>query len=120
LLEADLNASRKAFDVATAAKANAEKLHKSVLAKAKRAEKALADANKEHLQREQAMAKRLNTMSAAAGCARCTLFVFLPLFDLLPCTFSDIFLSCYLSVTLLLQNIPRFRCRLRNPVMILF
>jgi hypothetical protein len=48
---------RKAFDVATAAKANAEKSHKSALAKAKKAEKALADANKEHLQREQAMAE---------------------------------------------------------------
>jgi hypothetical protein len=33
----------------------------------KKAEKALTDANKEHLQREQAMAERLNTMSAAAG-----------------------------------------------------
>jgi hypothetical protein len=34
----------------TAAKANAEKSHKSALAKAKKTEKALADANKEHLQ----------------------------------------------------------------------
>jgi hypothetical protein len=48
-LEAELSASRRAFDVATAAKANAEKSHKSALAKAKKAEKALADANKEHL-----------------------------------------------------------------------
>jgi hypothetical protein len=37
------------------------------LAKAKKAEKALNDANKEHLQREQAVAEWLNTMSAAAG-----------------------------------------------------
>jgi hypothetical protein len=58
---------RKAFDVVTAAKANAEKSQKSVLAKAKKAEKDLADANKEHLQREQAMTERLHTMSAAAG-----------------------------------------------------
>jgi hypothetical protein len=36
-------------------------------ANAKKAEKALTDANKEHLQQEQAMAERLNTMSAAAG-----------------------------------------------------
>jgi hypothetical protein len=50
LLEAELNALRKAFDVATAAKENAEKSHKSALAKAKKVEKALADANKEHLQ----------------------------------------------------------------------
>jgi hypothetical protein len=34
-----------------------------VLVKAKKAEKTLADANKEHAQREQAMAERLRTMS---------------------------------------------------------
>jgi hypothetical protein len=66
-LEAELSALRKAFDAATAAKDNAEKSHKSALAKAKKAEKALVDANKEHLQREQAVVERLNTMSAAAG-----------------------------------------------------
>jgi hypothetical protein len=66
-LEAELSASRKAFDVATAAKVSAEKLNKSALAKAKKAEKALADANKEHLQREQAVAEHLNTMSTAVG-----------------------------------------------------
>jgi hypothetical protein len=48
-LEAELNASRKAFDAATAAKVSAEKSTKSALTKAKKAEKALADANKEHL-----------------------------------------------------------------------
>jgi hypothetical protein len=58
---------RKAFDVATAAKARAEKWHKLALAKAKKAEKALAGANKEHLQREQAVDERLHTMSVAAG-----------------------------------------------------
>jgi hypothetical protein len=51
----------------TVAKASAEKSHKSALAKAKKAEKALADANKEHLQREQAVAERLHMMSVAAG-----------------------------------------------------
>jgi hypothetical protein len=66
-LEAELNASQKAFDSATAAKANAEKLHKAAVAKAKKAEKALADANKEHFQREQAVVQRLNMISAAAG-----------------------------------------------------
>jgi hypothetical protein len=65
-LEAELNASRKAYDVAAAAKANAEKSQKVALGKAKKAEKALADANKEHAQREQAMAERLHTMSATA------------------------------------------------------
>jgi hypothetical protein len=50
--EAKLNASRKAFDAATAAKATTDKSQKSALAKAKKAEKALADADKEHLLRE--------------------------------------------------------------------
>jgi hypothetical protein len=66
-LEAELSASWKAFDVATTAKASAEKSQKSALAKVKKAEKALADANKGHLQREQAVAERLYTMFAAAG-----------------------------------------------------
>jgi hypothetical protein len=48
-LEAELKASRKAWDAATAAKATAEKSTKSALARAKKAEKALSDANKEHL-----------------------------------------------------------------------
>jgi hypothetical protein len=67
LLEAELEASRKAFDATTAAKVNAEKSTKSALAKAKKAEKALTDANKGHLQREQAVAEGLNTMSTARG-----------------------------------------------------
>jgi hypothetical protein len=57
---------QKAYDVATTAKANAEKSQKSVLAKAKKTEKALADANKEHSQREQVVTECLRTMSAAA------------------------------------------------------
>jgi hypothetical protein len=61
-LEAELEASRKAWDVATA-----EKATKSALAKVKKVEKALSDANKEHLQREQAVTERLNKMSAVAG-----------------------------------------------------
>jgi hypothetical protein len=80
-LEAELSASQKAFDAATAAKVSAEKLNKSALAKAKKAEKALADANKEHLQWEQAVAEWLNMMSAAAGGTYCT-FLLLLLFDL--------------------------------------
>jgi hypothetical protein len=73
-LEAELSASQKSYDVAAAAKANAEKSQKSALGKAKKAEKALADANKEHAQREQAMAERLHTMSIAAGSKRFALF----------------------------------------------
>jgi hypothetical protein len=44
-LEAELEASRKAWDVATAAKVTAEKSTKLAAAKAKKAEKALADAD---------------------------------------------------------------------------
>jgi hypothetical protein len=66
-LEAKLEASRKAWDAATAAKAIAEKSTKSALARAKKAEKALSDANKEHVQREQAVTEWLNKMSALAG-----------------------------------------------------
>jgi hypothetical protein len=65
-LEAELSASQKAYDAAASAKANAEKSQKSALGKAKQAEKALADANKDHAQREQAVAERLHTISTAA------------------------------------------------------
>jgi hypothetical protein len=66
-LEAELDASRTAFDAPTATKVNAEKSAKSALAKAKKAEKDLSNAHKEHLQREQAVTERLNQMSAAVG-----------------------------------------------------
>jgi hypothetical protein len=56
---------QKAYDVATAAKANAEKSQKLALSKLKKTEKALADANKEHIQQEQAVTERLCTMSTA-------------------------------------------------------
>jgi hypothetical protein len=66
-LEAELEASRKAWDAATTAKTTAEKSTKSALARAKKAEKALSDANKERIQREQAITERLNKMLALAG-----------------------------------------------------
>jgi hypothetical protein len=44
-LEAELEASRKAWDTATAGKVAAEKSAKSAVTKAKKAEKALADAD---------------------------------------------------------------------------
>jgi hypothetical protein len=66
-LEAELKASRKAWDVAAAAKTAAEKSTKSAVAKAKKAEKALADADRERAQREQAITKCLNQILALAG-----------------------------------------------------
>jgi hypothetical protein len=65
-LEAELSASQKAYDIAAAAKASAEKSQKSALDKAKKAEKALADANREHAQREQAVMECLHTISSSA------------------------------------------------------
>jgi chromosome segregation ATPase len=66
-LEAKLEASQKAWDVATAAKATAEKSAKAAMAKAKKAEMALADANQGRIQREEAITDRLNQISALAG-----------------------------------------------------
>jgi hypothetical protein len=65
-LEAELHALQKAYDAAAAAKASAEKSQKAALGKAKKAERALADANKEHAQRERAMAECLHTISTTA------------------------------------------------------
>jgi septal ring factor EnvC (AmiA/AmiB activator) len=66
-LEAELEASQKAWDVATATKATTEKSAKAATTKAKKAEKALADANQERIQGEEAITKRLNQVSALAG-----------------------------------------------------
>jgi Flp pilus assembly protein TadB len=66
-LEAKLEASQKAWDVATASKATTEKSAKVATTKAKKAEEALADANQEHIQREEAITKHLNQVSALAG-----------------------------------------------------
>jgi chromosome segregation ATPase len=66
-LEAELEASRKAWDAATAAKVAAEKSAKLAAAKAKKAEKALADADQGRVQGEQAITKRLNQISTLAG-----------------------------------------------------
>jgi hypothetical protein len=84
-LEAELEASRKAFDAATTAKVNAEKSTKLALAKAKKAEKALSDANKEHLQRELVVALRLNKMSAIAGGTYYAFLFFVELLTLYAC-----------------------------------
>jgi chromosome segregation ATPase len=66
-LEAELEASQKAWDAATAAKVTAEKSAKAAMAKAKKAEKALADANQGRIQREEAIIDRLNRILSLAG-----------------------------------------------------
>jgi hypothetical protein len=66
-LDAELKASQKAWDVATAAKATTEKTAKAAATKAKKAEKALADANQGRIQREEAITECLNRILALAG-----------------------------------------------------
>jgi hypothetical protein len=84
---------QKAYDVAAAAKANAEKSQKVALGKAKKDEKALADATKEHAHREQAMAERLRTMSSAAEskCFALSFYFRLPLHWCTCCHLSLLF-----------------------------
>jgi hypothetical protein len=95
-LEAELKASRKSWDAATATKTTAEKSNKSALARAKKAEKALADANKECIQWDQAVTEHLNKMSALAGgkCHTLPFFVELRkfLYSLI-CAFFPVFVS---------------------------
>jgi hypothetical protein len=104
-LEAELRASQKAYDAAATTKTNAEKSQKSALGKAKKAEKALADANKDHAQREQAVAERLHTMSTAAE-SKC--FTLSSIFDFC-CTvlLADFFLLFFSSVCLVSCRIYR-------------
>jgi hypothetical protein len=94
-LEAELEAPRKAWDATIAAKTTAEKSTKSALARAKKAEKALSDANKEHIQWEQALTEWLNKMSALAR-GKYHAFPFfaeLPTLMLADVCFSSIFIS---------------------------
>jgi hypothetical protein len=94
-LEAKLEASRKAWDVAAAAKTTAEKSTKSALAKARKAEKALADTNQELIQREQAVTECLNKISALAGGKyhAFPFFVELPILILADVCFFSVFIS---------------------------
>jgi hypothetical protein len=84
-------------------------LQKSTLAKAKKSERALADANKEHAQREQAVAERLHMMSTAAE-SKC--FALSSIVDLC-CTvvlvdtclfFSFLLLRIYRGISFVLAN----------------
>jgi hypothetical protein len=74
-LEADLNASREAWEGANAAKVAAEKAAKSAETKAKKAEKALADADQKRVLREQAIAERLDKISVLVG-SKCLVIPF--------------------------------------------
>jgi hypothetical protein len=109
-LEAELSASQKAYDIAAAAKASAEKSRKSALGKAKKAEKALADANKEQAQREEAVTERLRMMSAAAeGKSFALSFISTP-----------IVLSYLLILFFPFFLCPPFLCRIYRGIFIIF
>jgi hypothetical protein len=66
-LEAELNASREAWEGANAAKVAVEKAARSAETKAKKAEKVLADANQKRVLREQAIAEHLDKISVLVG-----------------------------------------------------
>jgi hypothetical protein len=66
-LEAKLDASRKAWDIATAAKVAVENTTKSAETKVTKAEKALATADQKHAQRDRTVTERLDKISALFG-----------------------------------------------------
>jgi hypothetical protein len=66
-LEAELKAFTKALNDANAAKVFAERVAKSAETKAKKDEKALADANEMQTKREQSVAKQLDEISVSVG-----------------------------------------------------
>jgi hypothetical protein len=74
-LEAELAAAREALESANAAKVSAEKAAKSAETKAKKAEKTLADADQKRVQREQAIAERLDKISVLVG-SKCRVIPF--------------------------------------------
>jgi hypothetical protein len=74
-LEAELNASREAWEGANAAKVAAEKATKLAETKAKKAKKALADADQKQVQRKQAIAKHLDKISVLVG-SKCRVVLF--------------------------------------------
>jgi hypothetical protein len=80
-LEAELDASRKAWDIATAAKVAAEKTVKSAEAKAKKAEKALITADQKRAQRDRTVAEHLDKILALFGGKNCVVLFFASFFS---------------------------------------
>jgi hypothetical protein len=77
-LEAEVNAAREAWEGANAATVAAEKVAKSAQTKAKKAEKALSDAVQKRVQRERAIAKRLDKILVLVGSKCCVLSFLAP------------------------------------------
>jgi septal ring factor EnvC (AmiA/AmiB activator) len=80
-LEAELDASRKAWDVATTAKVAAEKTAKSAETKVKKAEKALVTADQKRAQRDQTVTECLDKISALLGGDRRVVYFLLLFFS---------------------------------------
>jgi Flp pilus assembly protein TadB len=85
-LEAELKASREAWESANTAKVSAEKAAKSAENRAKKAEKALSDADQKQAQWEQSIAERLDKISVLVG-SKCRIT---PLEYLLMLSLADI------------------------------
>jgi hypothetical protein len=66
-LEAELTASREAWEGANSGKVATEKATKLAEIKAKKAEKALADADQKRVRREQTIVERLDKISVLVG-----------------------------------------------------
>jgi hypothetical protein len=99
-LEAELNASREAWEGANAAKVAAEKATKSAETKAKKAEKALADADQKRVRREQTIAKCLDKISVLVG-GKCRVVPFL---STCSCFYLLIFAHFLLSFSSMVQQ----------------
>jgi hypothetical protein len=95
-LEAELKASREAWESANAAKVSAEKAAKSAETKAKKAEKALADADQKRVKREQSIVERLDKISVAVG-SKCRILTF---GYLLMFSFADMYLIILFCISL--------------------
>jgi Flp pilus assembly protein TadB len=79
-LEAELKAFAKTLENANAAKVSTERDAKSAETRAKKAEKALADANQKQIKQEQSLVKRLDEISISIG-SKCFLFIIRHLLD---------------------------------------
>jgi hypothetical protein len=90
-LEAELNATREAWEGANATKVATKKVAKSAETKAKKAEKALSDADQKRVQRKQAIAERLDKISVLVGSKCCVCLFWL----LAQICIADIFV-CFL------------------------
>jgi hypothetical protein len=99
-LEAKLNAFREAWDIANAAKVTTEKTAKSVEIKAKKAEKALADADQRHVRREQMIDKHLDKISVLVD-GKCHVVPFL---SICSCFYLLILAHFLLSLSSVLQR----------------